>query len=213
MSALIDLSGKTFAMLTVIEFSRSTKKWSYVCECGAQGSAASADIRSGKVRSCGCYRASILRSSGLKHGMCGTGAWHSWRDMIKRCTNPKADHFKDYGARGIAVCDEWQSFEGFHKSMGDRPRGFSLERDDVDGNYEPGNCRWIPLGEQCLNKRNTVLVTVNGQQMALSEACKKAGSRYSRVRDRMQKLGWSFEKAVSEPKKINGTKYHAEAQR
>lgn len=139
--------------------------------------------------------------------MTGTGAWHSWRDMVKRCSSPKSMHYRHYGGRGITVCEAWKTFEGFHADMGDRPAGMSIERDDVDGNYEPGNCRWIPHKEQHYNKRNTIFVEVDGEQICLSVACRKLGLSYNRVRDRIKTLGWSVEDAISEPKKINGTVY------
>lgn len=91
--------------------------------------------------------------------------------------------------------------------MGDRPEGMSIERDDVDGNYDQGNCRWIPLSEQGHNKRNSIFVTVDGERICLAVACRKLGISYNRTRDRIKTLGWSIEAALAEPKKINGETY------
>lgn len=139
--------------------------------------------------------------------MTGAGAWHSWRDMMKRCYAKNSSRFPHYGGRGIIVCPEWHDFEGFHASMGDRPEGMSIERDEVDGNYEPNNCRWIPIPNQQYNKRNSIFVDVEGEKLCLSLACKKLGLNYNRVRDRIKTLGWSIEDALSQPKKINGNTY------
>lgn len=177
------------------------------CDCGSEKMILGSSLRYGKVISCGCARREILASSGRTHGMSGTGTWNSWRDMMKRCYSVNSEHYRHYGGRGITVCDEWHSFEGFHKSMGDRQDGMSIERDDVNGNYEPGNCRWIPLTRQQENKRNSIHVEIYGETVCLSVACQRLGLRYQRVRDRIQKLGWTVEKAMSEPKKINGDLY------
>jgi hypothetical protein len=91
--------------------------------------------------------------------------------------------------------------------MGERPAGGTIERIDVNGNYEPGNCKWIPASEQPRNTRRTIVVQVSGESLCLSEACRRLNLSYSRVRDRMKLLGWSFNKAISEPKKVNGTIY------
>jgi hypothetical protein len=132
--------------------------------------------------------------------MTGTGAWHSWRDMVKRCTWKNHEHYKSYGGRGITVCADWLSFEGFYASMGERPEGMSIERDNVNGNYEPGNCRWIPLPDQHHNKRNTIYVEIAGERICLSVACRRLGLNYNRVRDRIRRLGWSVEDAINKPK-------------
>jgi hypothetical protein len=209
---LIDLSGQKFGRLYVASLSPERSKakgaqFNCICDCGTEKLILGSHLRLGRVVSCGCARRERLATSGIKHGMCGTGAWHSWRDMMKRCYSQKSAHYHHYGGRGIEVCQEWRSFEGFHKSMGDRPIGMSIEREDVDGNYEPGNCKWIPLSNQQENKRNSLFVVLDGERMCLSVACKKLGISYQRTRDRIKKLGWDFEKAISEPKKINGEIY------
>lgn len=108
--------------------------------------------------------------------------------MIKRCHNPKAKKFPDYGGRGISVCDRWRrSFADFAADVGDRPEGSSLDRKDNNGNYEPGNVRWATATEQSNNKRNTILITHDGITMSLKQWSVKIGIRYSTLYARHRK--------------------------
>jgi hypothetical protein len=208
MTAMRDWTGHRFGKLSVIELAaRNPARWRCVCDCGNEKIAYAGDLVQRKIVSCGCFKREILATSGYKHGMHNSGAWQSWSDMIKRCTNPKADAYKHYGGRGIKVCDRWLEFVNFHADMGDRPSGMTLERQRVNEGYNPENCEWIPAKDQSLNTRRTVRVVLDGEEMALSAACKRLGLSYNRVRDRMKTLGWTFERAIAEPKKVNGTLY------
>lgn len=213
----IEMAGLRYGHLLVLRRAPSGRNgrawWLCKCDCGTEKAVESQALRAGRVVSCGCFRAHVLRTSGVKHGQHGTGAWNTWADMMKRCTNPRSVAYRHYGGRGISVCEAWQTFEGFFADMGQRPEGMTLERKDVNGNYEPSNCVWLPAPEQVNNRRVTVRVSVGGQQMALSEACRHLGLSYSRTRERMKRLGWSFEQAIAEPKKVNGTMYATEDRR
>ena len=165
MTLLVDLTGKSFGRLLVMEHAgsnlRGQSRWLCQCVCGTQKVIASTDLKRGNARSCGCLRREMSRKRRMKHG-CASGSktadYHSWLAMLKRCTNPNEPAFPDYGGRGIMVCDRWRnSFESFLADMGPRPRGLTLERVDNDGNYEPGNCVWGTRKQQSRNRRSTKL--------------------------------------------------------
>jgi len=104
------------------------------------------------VKSCGCLN--HLGHAARKHGAHGTPTYATWSSMIQRCSNPRDSHWQYYGGRGITVCDRWRtSFADFLADMGPKPAGYSIERADVDGNYEPSNCTWIPMADQSKNRR------------------------------------------------------------
>lgn len=120
--------------------------------------------------------------------------------MKTRCLNPNSVNFKDYGGRGIEVCDRWLAFENFIADVGPRPSPkHSLDRyPDKNGNYEPGNVRWALPEEQQNNRRNTVLVTIDGKATPLAEVCRDRGLRLRSIWARIDR-GWTPEKAVSVP--------------
>lgn len=129
------------------------------CDCGSISVVYRKHLKSGASRSCGCLnldRLSERRGSKnpmTTHGMCGTPTYASWGAMLRRCLNPHAPNWADYGGRGIAVCERWLDFANFHADMGDRPADRSIDRIDNDGGYEPGNCRWATAKEQRANQR------------------------------------------------------------
>lgn len=122
-----------------------------------------------------------------------------WGEMIQRCRNPKNKAFKNYGARGIAVCERWWSFTNFREDMGPQPRGGLLERVDNDRGYSPGNCRWASRQEQNSNRRNCIYVTRNGERVTLKEASRRAGLRYRQVHKRISEYGWTVHRALNTP--------------
>lgn len=134
------------------------------------------------------------------HGESHTRLHNIWCGMNSRC-DPNHKYSARYGKRGIRVCDEWQSYEAFAEWARNNgfKEGLTIERIDVDGNYCPENCAWIPLAKQARNRCTTHWVTYEGKQMSLAEACERAGLPYKQVFWRMARAGWSFEKAISTP--------------
>jgi len=148
--------GQTYNRLTVVEdlgykltHGKSVHWAKCVCSCGNTIEVRVASIRSNHATSCGCYAKEQISS----HGYTNDTTYKAWQGLIQRCTNPKDKSYKRYGGRGIRVCDRWlECFENFLEDMGDRPEGgFSLDRINNDGNYEPSNCRWATQIEQARN--------------------------------------------------------------
>jgi AP2 domain. len=162
MGKFIDLSGKRFGRLFVIGRAPNKGKdtvWLCRCDCGTEKVVRGNDIKRGKIESCGCLHSEMLIKRNYVHGHSAKGKftyeYHSWASMIQRCENEKRNNFKYYGGRGIKVCDRWKnSFENFLEDMGPRPsKNHTLDRIDVNGNYEPSNCRWVDKSNQSRNQR------------------------------------------------------------
>lgn len=190
--------GRTYGKLTVTGVAKTytTKSGAFVqvlawrCECGATGETHLSSVTGGQksaCRTCTMQRLGHTPQHELKR---------SWRAMIARCENPKSDKYKNYGARGIQVCDRWRkSFEAFLEDMGERPVGTSIERVDNSGNYEPGNCRWATLQEQNNNKRNNRRITVSGKCLTLAQWCRELGITTSRMAVPLRQ-GFTHEQAI-----------------
>lgn len=124
-----------------------------------------------------------------------------WADMKTRCNNPNFPKYTDYGGRGIKVCQEWQLFEQFQEwaMTSGYADTLTLDRVDNDKGYSPSNCRWVTQKDQCNNKRNNHLLTYNGETLTIAQWARKLGINYFSLHDRITKLGWSAEKAISTP--------------
>lgn len=155
---LIDMRGQTFHRLTVIDRDESGR-WVCQCECGNTNLVQRYNLVSGKTKSCGCWK----RERSTTHGMSDTPIYGIWGRMIQRCYNPNLPHYARYGGRGIKVCEQWHVFERFLRDVGEPPPNpadwdgrkayWSIDRIDVDGDYEPGNVRWATPSEQTKNQR------------------------------------------------------------
>ena len=159
MSKKLDLTGHRFGRLTVLEEAgRSTCgkiQWRCLCDCGGEIVADGGDIKRGRTQSCGClYRETMARGTHTTHGGRRTRLWNIWSGMRSRCNNPKTEWYKNYGGRGIHVCKDWDNFAVFrdwalsHGYTDD----LTIDRIDVDGDYEPNNCRWITRADQNRNR-------------------------------------------------------------
>lgn len=148
-----DLSGLRFGRYYVICFSEKKRSDTYyycLYQCGKVRSVRGYGLFTGHSKSCGCY--SIDRQT--THGMTKTPTYNTWKSMITRCYDENQTSYPNYGGRGITVCEEWKNIDNFIRDMGYRPSmNYSLDRKDVNGNYEPSNCKWSTPSEQSRNKR------------------------------------------------------------
>lgn len=204
MSKFVDLTNHRFGRWSVLERAASAGRrtmWTCRCSCGTTRAVEASNLRNGLSSSCGCLMRQRAREANRTHGLTGTPEHRSWKSMISRCTQPSSRDFADYGGRGISVCARWRSsFANFFEDMGPRPSlGHSLDRIDVNGDYEPENCRWANAKEQARNRRTSHVVTFLGRSMSLAEACEAAGLPYGLVHDRISTLGWPAAVALSTP--------------
>jgi hypothetical protein len=156
------------------------------------------DLRSGKTKSCGCLKREAVPPLSRTHGQSLTPLYRRWWGVIQRTTNANVPAYRHYGGRGIGVCERWTSFENFAADMGPTfSPELTLERIDVDGNYEPGNCRWATWTEQGRNRRNNRFLEFHGHTKPVSEWCELLGLKFSTVAQRLDRLGWPVERALT----------------
>jgi hypothetical protein len=195
----LDLSGEKFGRWVVVGQSHKNASgevfWLCRCECGGEKSVKAGSLRSGRSTSCGCAHLDAVTS----HGMTKTPTFKSWESMKQRCLNQKAPDYHSYGGRGIKVHEAWRdSFPQFLADMGERPEGTTLDRIDVDGDYEPSNCRWATLKTQQRNRRVTSAITHNGATRSLAEWAELTGVP-SKILGWRIKVGWDTASALTTP--------------
>ncbi len=159
---VVNLTGRRFGKL--VAFGRAANgvgnktRWHCVCDCGNTTVSYSNNLLRGKSQSCGCVRKTTLPASRRIHGGYKSRLFRIWLDMRARCTYPSTDHYHRYGGRGITVCAEWQSsfiaFRDWALQNG-YAENLTIDRINNDGNYEPGNCRWVTIRENCQNRGST----------------------------------------------------------
>lgn len=194
--------GDTFGQLTVIKKYGKDKHGNILflckCTCGNETVATANNLRKGHTKSCGCLRQKSRHQSTFIHGMRGTRLYNIWKGMKQRCNDKNCRAYKWYGARGVKVCDEWdKEFTIFYKWAINN--GYSskltIDRINVDGNYEPLNCRWVNTLIQNRNKRDNHYIEINGEVNILAEWCRLYNIHNSTFYRRI-KMGYSEEEAI-----------------
>lgn len=210
-----DLSGKRFGRLSVIsrEMEYTDKagshrfKYKCLCDCGNYTLASRYQLRSGRIMSCGCLHKESAAKQGIantKHGGCRRNVpyvekrlYKIWAGMKQRCENPNNSSYKDWGGRGITVCDEWHDFSCFQTWA--IKNGYtdllSIDRIDVNKGYSPENCRWASKTEQMNNQRTNVHITIDGVDHTIAEWSRLSGVKPGTISSRI-KRGWSNYDAV-----------------
>ena len=210
---VIDLTGKTFGYLTVLNRaennSRGDSRWLCRCKCGNEKIILGKSLRSGATVSCGCYHKEVVAKQRTTHGESKTRLFTIWQNMKRRCYNPNNKFYAYYGGRGISVCDEWlndfTSFRDWAVSAG-YDETLTIDRIDSDGNYEPSNCRWISRKAQVNNRRSNRFYEINGERKTIAEWCEIYNVPHERTRRRVVNDGWDILDALTTPPlKRNGT--------
>lgn len=214
-----DLAGRRFERLTVLDYAGKTPtgiiQWRCRCDCGKETLVRAGCLTSGNTRSCGCLLAEKLKDNqhNRKHGKWTSPEWSSWSSMRRRCYDPKAISYPDYGGRGVFVCARWrESFDNFLADMGPMPTDgkYSIDRKDNSANYTcgkcdecaangwPANCCWATPREQAQNRRNSHHVTFQGETLTVAEWARRLGLRPDTLLYRLR-AGWPVERALTTP--------------
>ena len=201
MSKLKDLTGQKFGKLTVIERAEKDKRgnvqWLCECECGNKKVVRGYQLTSNKTKSCGCL---VGHNNGV-HYKTRTRLFNIWASMKQRCSDKNSNNYKNYGAKGIKVCDEWQNnfvaFSNWAKANGYNDK-LTIDRIDNKKGYEPSNCRWVDMKTQQRNKSNNHLVTINGETKCVAEWCSLYPISPSAVWKRTDK-GMDIVTAITKP--------------
>lgn len=202
MGQFIDMTGRRFGRLVAVSktderSANGSVKWLFKCDCGNEAIIDGSSVRNGLIKSCGCYHsecATKLCISRRVHGEEPQRLYNIWCGMKGRCNNPNAPKYPRYGARGIKVCKEWVSdftaFRDWALSHG-YADNLSIDRIDNDGNYEPGNCRWVTNKQQSRNRSTNHMIEYQGKNISLMEYAEKTGMNYNTLKERIYNGRWS----------------------
>ena len=211
-----NLIGQRFGKLVVIKHagsyisprnSRSTK-WLCKCDCGKEIIAIGKNLRRGVTKSCGCLWHELSKKGyfGRKHNLSKTRLYSTWNAIKRRCNEKQYRAYIHYGGRGIKVCDEWTSdFMNFYNwaIANGYKEDLTIDRIDVNGNYEPSNCRWATRKEQCNNTRKNKLITYKNETKTLSEWCDILNLKYGTILYRINKAHYTIEQAFTKESMVH----------
>ena len=203
-----DLTGKKFGKLIVLEFSYEkffncgTKHnyWLCKCECGNKKIISANNLKNNHTQSCGCLPKEKAKNNFTTHNLSNTLLYRKYSGIKRRCYNKNEKSYNNYGGRGIIMCDEWKNdFKAFYdwSMMHGYADNLTIDRIDVNGNYEPNNCRWITNKEQQNNKRNNHYITYNNETHTITEWAKKLNISVKALSWRVNNKKWSLEKAMT----------------
>jgi hypothetical protein len=201
-----DLTGKVFGRLTVVRFHKRENNrsfWLCKCSCGQEVSVWQGNLMKGKTQSCGCLKREATVKRNTTHGLCHENdrLYDIWCHMKSRCYTKTDSAYKLYGGRGITIFQDWLSYPVFYtwaNSHGYQD-DLTIERIDVNGNYEPDNCCWISIEDQAKNRRTTRFLTIDGETKYLTEWAKQVELYPSTITRRIDKYGWNAKDAVFSP--------------
>lgn len=200
----IDITGKKFNNLQVVsfcEYKRGKSLWNCICECGKATIVEGYSLRSGTIKSCGCLARAKTKLLMTTHGDTASKEHIAWKSMINRTNNPKCERYENYGGRGITVCERWRVYKNFLQDMGRAPsKEHSIDRIDVNGNYEPNNCRWVDRQTQSRNRTSNNIQEYNGERLPLITLSEKYNVPYDLLYLRIRR-GWDIGKAINTPKR------------
>lgn len=203
MSKANELAGQRFGRLTVIERAGSTpggvSKWKCICDCGNIVIASCGNLKNGHTKSCGCLVKEKAKETHQTHGLRKTTLYSVWRGMLARCYDTNDRYYKNYGLRGIVVCEEWRNdFKAFYDwaMAHGYKEGLSIDRKDTNGNYEPDNCRFVTMKVQQNNRTNNRLVTYGGRTKTVAEWADETGIPVKTLYNRLSK-GMPIELALT----------------
>lgn len=198
-----DLTGQKFGRLTVVkraENSKSNKtRWECICDCGNELITVGAQLKNGRTKSCGCLQKELLSKRVRTHGMTNERLYGIWCGIKQRCFNPNIDAYKNYGGRGITMCDEWfNDFSKFQKwALKNRySDDLTIERKDVNGNYEPSNCCWTTRKMQSRNRTDSHNITCGGKTMILTDWALYLGVTRGRLAYLLKRSNFSEEETI-----------------
>jgi len=207
----LELTSQKFGRLTVLKFAYMKKGksyWNCFCKCGNEKIISSNCLKNGHTKSCGCLNIDNITERNKIHSLSKTRFYHIWCGIKERCLNKNKKAYKNYGERGIKICDGWLNFINFRDDMYESylehiknfgTKHTTIDRKDNEGNYEKNNCKWSTRTEQAINKRNNIFLTHNDITLTLTEWARKLNLNKNTLRSRLLESNWSTEKALTTP--------------